>query len=275
MIRLLNEADDQACQRLLLQKPAENLFIIGDIENFGYDTDFQRVWGYFDEALELTAVLLKYRSNYICYADGPFDAEGFGKIINQDPEFRELSGLESMTSEIIPYIEHPKKHSRTLYYAKCEKLEPFSYSDKDCEVKLATLSDVPLIADLHNQISEFEESENREDSIRSGMENQSARTYYIKRGNQLVSSASTTAENSVSAMVVGVCTHPNYEQQGYASLCMNQLCKDLLTEGKTLCLFYDNPSAGRIYKRLGFEDIGHWMMHLYDPVPVQNAAPTD
>lgn len=47
---------------------------------------------------------------------------------------------------------------------------------------------------------------------------------------------------------------------------MTKLCHELLAEGKMLCLFYDNPEAGSIYKRLGFEDIGKWMMHVFHPV---------
>ncbi|MGP4075489.1 GNAT family N-acetyltransferase [Halobacillus sp. K22] len=70
----------------------------------------------------------------------------------------------------------------------------------------------------------------------------------------------------MSAMVVGVCTHPEHKNQGYASVCMTKLCQELLAEGKMLCLFYDNPEAGSIYKRLGFEDIGKWMMHVFHPV---------
>ena len=35
---------------------------------------------------------------------------------------------------------------------------------------------------------------------------------------------------------------------------------DLLKEGKSLCLFYDNPKAGSIYHRLGFENIDRWTM---------------
>lgn len=44
---------------------------------------------------------------------------------------------------------------------------------------------------------------------------------------------------------------------------MLTLCKELLNEGKELCLFYDNLDAGSIYKRIGFEDIGFWMMYTY------------
>lgn len=42
---------------------------------------------------------------------------------------------------------------------------------------------------------------------------------------------------------------------------MEKLMADVLEEGKSLCLFYDNPEAGRIYKRLGFKDIGRWTMY--------------
>lgn len=80
----------------------------------------------------------------------------------------------------------------------------------------------------------------------------------------MVSMASTTAENTFSAMVVGVATLESYKKKGYATACMVKLCDQLLSEGKELCLFYDNPEAGAIYKRIGFEDIGFWMMYTYE-----------
>jgi hypothetical protein len=41
---------------------------------------------------------------------------------------------------------------------------------------------------------------------------------------------------------------------------MSKLCSDLLKEGKIPCLFYNNPSAGKIYERMGFRRIGFWKM---------------
>ncbi|TGB04003.1 GNAT family N-acetyltransferase [Halobacillus salinus] len=268
MIRQLDSQDRAACETLLFQKPAENLFIISDIENFGFEEDFQTLWGDWNAEGELSAVLLKYHSNYICYGDGPFDGKGFASIINQDPDFRELSGLEEMTNEILPFIARRKKHSRQLYYAKMDQLVPSPSPDGGECVQLATVKDIPSIARLFDEIDDFEESENREGSLKVGMESKSARTYFIRKGGKLVSSASTTAENSASAMVVGVCTHPDHTKKGYASQCMERLCEELINEGKSLCLFYDNPDAGRIYKRLGFLDIGFWTMHIYEPQEV-------
>ncbi len=43
-----------------------------------------------------------------------------------------------------------------------------------------------------------------------------------------------------------------------ASACITKLCQDLVSEGRGVCLFYDDPEAGRIYKKLGFKDMGMW-----------------
>ncbi|MFZ0370842.1 MAG: GNAT family N-acetyltransferase [Halobacillus sp.] len=266
MVRRLYEADDQACQQLLAKRPAENLFIIGDIENFGYEQDFQKLWGEFDDNQQLIAILLKYHNNYICYAEGEFDARAFAEIINEDPDFMQLSGLQAITSQILSHIHHPAPKTRTLYYAKCETTAYLDEKTVTENVQRAKVEDIPLITGLHSLIPEFEMDNSREDSMKRGLQNGSARTYFIKNGHNILSCASTTAENSMSAMVVGVCTHPDHKKQGYASLCMTKLCRELLAEGKMLCLFYDNPEAGSIYKRLGFEDIGKWMMHVFHPV---------
>lgn len=45
MIRKLTKEDHVKVMELVEPKAAENLFIIGDIEAFGYDSDIQDVWG--------------------------------------------------------------------------------------------------------------------------------------------------------------------------------------------------------------------------------------
>lgn len=99
------------------------------------------------------------------------------------------------------------------------------------------------------------------DRIEHKIKTKTGRIYYIENDNgEIVSIAQTTAENSKSAMVVGVATLEGYRGLGYMSKCLSTLCKDVTAEGKTLCLFYDNPMAGRIYHRLGFKTIDNWMM---------------
>lgn len=70
----------------------------------------------------------------------------------------------------------------------------------------------------------------------------------------------TSAENSLSAMITGVVTIPGYRRLGLATRLLVRLCGELLAEGKRPCLLYDNPEAGTIYRRLGFTEVGTWVM---------------
>jgi len=267
MIRKLTNQDYDQCYQFVSTKPAENLFIIGDIEAFGFDEEFQSLWGEFDENGRLKAVLLKYYENYIPYASSDFDAKGFANIINEDPQFEMLSGIEEITSKIEPYINRPLQHKRNLFYAKLDTMNYLDLSIDFSEVKIADFDDIPRIADLYTKTPEFtRDGASYKESLQRSMEKGVARTYYIERDGTMVSSASTAAENSQSAMIVGVCTLSEYKRKGLATKCMTKLCYDLLTTGRSLCLFYDNPEAGNIYKRIGFQDIGKWMMYTYEKV---------
>ncbi|WP_175990608.1 GNAT family N-acetyltransferase [Bacillus sp. Marseille-Q1617] len=255
MIRVLTQADDEQCQQLIQMQPAENLFIIGDIEAFGYEQDFQTIWGDFDELGRLRGVLLKYRENFIPYSAGDFDAEGFADIINHCDDFSIMSGLKAVTSKVEPFLTREyqsKRHNRG------------SLSNEELNhVEKASTKDLPGLVELYKKILEFSGGNFTVEKRKHGMEKGVARSYYIKKDGIYVSSASTTAENSMSAMIVAVCTHPDHKKKGYATECMTRLCLDVLQEGKELCLFYDNPEAGSIYKNIGFEDIGYWMMYKF------------
>lgn len=153
------------------------------------------------------------------------------------------------------------KQVKQLYFAELKDMnnkisESFSSAEP---IKKATVQDVEAICALTDTIEEFESSRNgSRTSLRKTLESNTGRTYYMEREDKVIVTASTSAENSMSAMIVGVATHQAFREQGLASRVMAQLCADLLHEGKSLCLFYDNPHAGVIYKRLGFQDIGSW-----------------
>lgn len=263
MIRKLIEADRQITMDFVGQKPAENVFIIGDIEGHGFHSNIQTLWGDFNEKGDLRGVLLKYDQNFIVYAPAAFDAEGFANIINKDLSFSYLSGIEEMVNQLAPYIKTQPKKPRVLYYAKCETVEHLPAIPADVNLEKAQADDARAIIAQMKAIPEFSEGnysvENKRESLEKGL----ARAYLIKNNGVIVSSASSTAENSQSAMIVGVGTLPDYQKKGLATYCMSKLCRELLEENKMLCLFYDNPAAGAIYKRIGFVDIGKWCMWTY------------
>ncbi len=51
MIRKLTVSDNDRLMEYLKEEKSFNLFIIGDVENFGYDSDFQEIWAYLNSAI--------------------------------------------------------------------------------------------------------------------------------------------------------------------------------------------------------------------------------
>lgn len=262
MLRKLVEMDRDQVMAFVKDKPAENLFIIGDIEAYGFEEDFQEAWGDFEEHEKLRAVLLRYRENYIVYAPGSFDARSIASVIDQDDRPNKMiSGITTIVEEVMKHLSKEPRKKRELFYAKCETLQPLP--TPSITIKKGTVHDVPGIVELYDQIPEFDTRDDQGAGLKKNMENGVGRCYYVEEDGKMVSTAMTTAENSMSAMVVGVGTLAGYKKRGYASACMIKLCGELLNEGKYLCLFYDNPDAGTIYKKIGFEDIGKWAMHTF------------
>ena len=98
-----------------------------------------------------------------------------------------------------------------------------------------------------------------ENNINKGI----GRFYYIEDENRnIISCAGTSAESKYAAMVVSVATDKNHRKQGLASKCVSKLCMDTLQDCDKMCLFYDNPEAGSIYHRIGFNTIGNWSMAI-------------
>ena len=133
------------------------------------------------------------------------------------------------------------------------------------DIQIISPDDIDAIYALLKQIDEFftmrskTEEENREDILNS-MTNE-GRIYGVFENGTLAAVAGTSAENSMSAMVVSVATLPEYRGRGYATRLVTRLCQDCLADGmKFLCLFYDNPEAGVIYRKIGFKELGQYAM---------------
>lgn len=150
---------------------------------------------------------------------------------------------------------------RDTYFAKLESKDQLVNSELINQVKLTEIQDLDDVHTLlRDHIDEFGTPEDIERK-KNEYKTKARRGYHIRAGEGLViATAEATAENSQAAMIVSVATHPEYRHKGYGTAVISKLCDQLLDEGKTSCLFYDNPKAGEIYKRVGFEDIDQWTM---------------
>ncbi len=260
MIRLLTEADRVRVLSFLNQEPSYNIFPIGDIETFGFDTDFQRVYGEFDEDEDFLSILLRYREHAIYYAPTERFSREYLPIFEDDP-FEHISGKTRLMMLVKPHLEGFTER-REQFCEATELRAPVAY-DETIVKTVRTKEECGKLYDLLATIPEFgihkkpkqAYIEGKYESLKMGT------TLYIEQDGKFVSTVATTAETSINAMVVAVATHADYRNNGYASALMTHLMKLYLEDkDKDLCLFYDNDAAGQIYLRLGFDYIGAWSL---------------
>ncbi|MDY0277767.1 MAG: GNAT family N-acetyltransferase [Acholeplasma sp.] len=261
MIRKLNTYDQDMVLSYLYQDITFNIFIIGDIETYGMETEFQRVYGEFDDKNQLLSVFLRYHENAVYYSHRHYFNLDYLSIF-QDDSFIYISGKTELMNLLKPYLVNYKQKS--TYFCKAEKLSE-CYESSPLVHEIKTKEEASRLYDLMIQIDEFgyRESHTRERFIEQKTSDTSMGiTLYIEEDDRVVASVATTAETTQNAMIVAVATHPNYRNKGYASILMKALMSIYFHEKKkSLCLFYDNPKAGAIYHRLGFVTIGTWDMY--------------
>lgn len=260
MIRKLTKADERSVLEYLYQEPDINIFIIGDIENYGFDTDFQEIYADIEDNA-YQSVLLRYKINVIYYShEVTFDAAWLPLIKSMTFDF--ISGKKSLTDLIYPHFSHFKE--KDMYFASATDFDPSLRINDEGIIKVKTEDDCELTFNLLKQIDEFDgmKKQEKRDFIDSKMASlKHSVSYYIKENNKCVSTVSTVADTSKSAMVVAVATDPLYRQKGYASKLMIYLLDEYINKrNKSLALFFDNPKAGVIYHRLGFKDLDKWVM---------------
>lgn len=257
MIRKLNATNKQELLRFLEKDKELNLFIIGDIENYGFNQTFLEYWGEFNENEQLIAVLMKFYEGFTVYSTENFDVIRFSEIIKVH-DYKSLSGEMSIVEKFSKFIEVNRK--REMYFSKLENPDELYKGEQIELVRKTEIEDAEKLWLFHRRRNGGIDVQPLE-RLERKLKDRSGRGYHIKNDDgEIISSAETTAENSYSAMVVGVVTDEAYGGCGYATAIVSKLCREVLKEGKTLCLFYDNPKAGKIYERLGFQPIGKWSM---------------
>ncbi|MGL5152748.1 MAG: GNAT family N-acetyltransferase [Clostridium sp.] len=257
MVRRLCEEDREETIRFLVDEASINLFIIGDIENYGFNSEFIEVWGSFNSNNKIDGILLRYYECYICYyIDGFKNKKKFKDIIRKNEINTTLIGKGNIIDELKDVYKNYEE-KKTIYCELKSRDKLFEYGD---EVKCAIPEDSEKILSFLNNIEEF--SDGTKDSanmIKEKIKNKTSRCYYILDENSnIISMAQTEAENSSSAMVMNVATRRDKRGQGLVTKCLSKLCNDVILDSKSLCLFYLNPQAGSIYHRIGFKVIGTW-----------------
>jgi predicted GNAT family acetyltransferase len=248
-MRRARETDREKINAWLYRKKEINLFFIGDIANSGFESKDQKVWLDEDEKGIHALYLLWHSSLDIQSYEGRID-EAFLEELRRKHRIVSIAGERHLIEPL--KLEGLPVHTDCRFAA----LHRMQGDPVTRDAVFLGEEDAEEIAELLKK--SFGENAGSASIIQRTMQEGSGRYVGVLVNGKVVSTASSSAECDGLAMAVCVCTDPAYRRRGYASECIAFLCENLLAEKKTPCLFYENPEAARIYKKLGFEDIGQW-----------------
>lgn len=232
-----------------------------ELELKKYKDIFEGAWIDSNEKGRITAALFKRKTgNMQFYGNGNYDIEGFISILDAEGYVKLIGEKEILR----PFRERMafSKVDEGAFISRLRGGIRNLPSLEDFNVKRVMASEVDRIVELYKtSFSSFAPPE----MIRNKLLDGSGRGYYFEDRGKIICTAQTAFENSDSAVIVGVATHPEYRNKGYAGRCVSKLCEELIFEGKRLALQYDNQRAGSIYRSLGFEETGR-MINCYPEI---------
>lgn len=334
-MRRLGESERARILEYVGKEPEMNLFFIGDIENYGIDSEIVTIYANETED-RWDFLLLKYYDFYLLYSQNEtYDAAAAAEFL-QNRTVDTISAKASLLRQLIPFFpdrfyqetqmcrcgaDDLKAFDRCFSHASTRNTPEISCTSSDlnpsghlctseklgdagepCDsgksndsgkrrpsgkrndsgelclssnlhnlrnehsfyIRALSVADLDAMLQLLLQIEEFSHTYQHPDKARQQLaqELQSGELAVgAFEGDRLISIAKTSASNSKSAMLTGVATLPDRRGQGCASAVVHRLCLQSFQAGREfLCLFYDNPKAGRIYRRIGFREIGGYGM---------------
>lgn len=245
----------------LKEEAVYNTFLLADIENYGFDKEFQTVYADLEEG-KIKGVYLKFYNNFIVYSKEDQVDEGFLEqwFRNWKPEVvMGKAGTVKKMCQLLPDYHYKEEY---LYLLESqEKLNLcFEKEKKKAEgtIQKGTLKDVDRIYQFLMSIDEIKALYGSRDMIEERIKTGDGFHYFLEMDGQIIGHANSAASSPYTAMIGGVATAYGERGKGIAARLVFEAAKDILNQGKTPCLFSKRDQENNVYVRLGFEKAGMW-----------------
>lgn len=256
-VRKLSKTSHEDVVRLFDEDIVNYQFLIDGLLRNNYRGNF-KVFGEYQED-QLVSILVNNYNNVTYFSNTDREVSVYKDLL-KELEFTKLSGPSYLMQKFLPYVSAKEN---TLSYLGVVKEISRPRMLKTPIGVIKTDSEISMQYDLLLSTSEFTESlpKAKEDYIKSEQERlkeTSDRTVYLLKDGEMVSSCATIAEDFNSAIIIGVVTNPRYRNKGYGTEVLIGLFQMLLDEGKYPYLFYNNPAARSVYKKIGMTEVCEW-----------------
>lgn len=219
----LTEQNRAEVEAYISAEPEYNVFVQGDLENYGFESKTVEIFGTRAADGALCALLLRYFNNYCLCMSGTAPVEELAAFL-QARGAQYLSGKEADVAALAARMPGWKLRGTNL--ARMDRLAGGAALPEGFSLRMLGPQDAQAVIGLEVQIDEFADSfrgVDREEKVEECRENltRGGHAFGVYDGDRLVALAETTAENSVSAMVVGVATLPGMARERLCRACVH------------------------------------------------------
>jgi predicted GNAT family acetyltransferase len=253
MIRRLTEQDRETVLAYLAHESAYTLFLLGGIRGYGLDNKLFQLWGTKnDDNNTFDYVLGRFHQFVTVYSRSKtVDTQEILRFLTEHLiEFHSLSGKESLVDPFTKFIHFNKEHRMFLAELKREDFIPCS--DATVQIHKAMVQNANDIYRLWSSMPEFRDMLIPISRLVELLETDKGIVLFVRQNGQMVSSVTELDLGRIDY----VCTMPDFRGRGYGSLLVSRLAEMIFAGEKSPTLEYETSEAGRIYKRLGFREIG-------------------
>lgn len=237
-----------------------NTFIIADIQNHGFNKDYQQIYMQTDDDDNCTGVFLKYYNNLILSSNAD-DMEIMSVLQLVDDSVNIIMGKSAIIKKIHEIYSNQTKKSRKEFYNE-KKLLVLKSREKllpeNKEIRFASLEDVDKVHQFLMNIPSFQQMYSEKDMIKNRIKNHEGIHIIMEKNGEIIAHGNSAAKTYRTNMIGGVAVQQKHQGKGYGKEIVSALCENIINEHRMPCLFSDYPLEKSLYSQLGFETIGTW-----------------
>lgn len=241
----------------IFNSPIFNTYIIGNYYKYGLSN--QNV-EFFTSNDQFYYILMRYHDSFVFYSNMKLSDYHLHEITNKiiECEFDVVSGEKNSVEQIIPNLNNYSKRSTTMLSLSKTNIECI----KNYSMKRLYIDDAPEVFRLFSSINEFKNKYTSKKGLDKTKHVLKEDVVYGSFENKILTGIIVvTALSNKTCMLTDICVGIEFRHLGIAKNNILFVASELFSSGiEFINLYADNPSASRLYRNIGFSEIGEYVI---------------
>lgn len=245
-------------KKILLRKKEKNIYILGDVENYGLNNKMIEIFVDGD-VQKPYCIIMRYGNSYVVYSPEEIIHAERIKDFLKEKSIRCISGEYKTICCLQEQWENSYIVKNTMLRIKKEMYKRGCDFIDSC-IKCLDEKYIEDIQALYLEIDEYSDKYIGENGISRITEQiVNGKVYALVENEKIISIAGISADVREFAMIDNVAVRAGYRGKGNGKRLLTQICKREFDSGKDfLCVYCNNPIAESLYKAVGFKEIGKY-----------------